>query len=137
VRAFIFCADRYAYALSKRHNGQTARPRIDAWNRLHEKQNWENLKMRKVLIIALGLASLGALANVQPAFAVQKQVCNWTVFNGQTTRQTAQCLKYGGCTVTHPVSALAAKKTCFYVEVQPGAPSVTGSTNSSTHLKAN
>jgi hypothetical protein len=34
--------------------------------------------MRKVLIIALGLASLGALAGVQPASAdwIKKRVCN-------------------------------------------------------------
>jgi hypothetical protein len=93
--------------------------------------------MRKALVIALGLVSLAALAGVQPAFAVQKLVCNWTLFNGQTTSQTAKCLKYGSCITTHPVSALAAKKTCFYVEVQPGAPSDTGGANPNTHYKAN
>lgn len=31
--------------------------------------------MRKVLIVALGLASLGALASVQPAFALPKDYC--------------------------------------------------------------
>jgi hypothetical protein len=93
--------------------------------------------MRKALVIALGLASLAALAGVQPAFAVQKQVCNTTLFGGQTTSQTQKCKTIGGCTTQYFASGLAAKKTCYWVEVQPGAPSVTGSTNSSTHYKAN
>jgi len=33
--------------------------------------------MRKVFIIALGLASLGALATAQPAFAVKKHICQY------------------------------------------------------------
>jgi hypothetical protein len=93
--------------------------------------------MRKVLIIALGLASLGALASMRPAFAVQKQVCNTTYFAGQTTSQMAKCKTIGGCTTTYLAGGLAAKKTCYWVEVQPGAPSVTGSTNSGQHYKAN
>jgi hypothetical protein len=93
--------------------------------------------MRKVLVIALCFASFGTLASMRPAFADMKLQCNWTSFNGQTTSETASCRKYGGCTTTQPVSALALKKTCFYVYVQPGAVSVTGSTNASTHYKAN
>lgn len=93
--------------------------------------------MRKALVIALCFTSFGTLASMRPAFADLKQQCNWTLFNGETTRQTATCRKNGGCTNTQPVSALALKKTCFYVYVQPGAVSVTGSTNSSTHLKPN
>jgi hypothetical protein len=39
------------------------------------------MKMRKVLVIALGLASLGALDAGQSAFAgwTKKQVCEWRV----------------------------------------------------------
>jgi len=93
--------------------------------------------MHKALIIALGSASLAALAGAQPAFAVQKQVCNTTYFSGQTTRQMAKCKTIGGCTTTYPVSGLAAKKTCYWVEVQPGAPSDTGGANPNTHYEAN
>ncbi len=92
--------------------------------------------MRKVLVIALCFASFGTLASMRPAFAVQKQVCNTTWFAGQTTRQMAQC-KYGGCTTKYPVAGLSANTKCYWVEVQPGAVSVTGSTNASTHYKAN
>jgi hypothetical protein len=94
--------------------------------------------MRQVLIIAFGLVSLGALASVQPAFAVQKQVCNTTLFAGETTRQMAKCKTIGGCTTTYPINGFAAKKTCYWIDVQPGAPSVTGMTSSpSTRYHAN
>ena len=94
--------------------------------------------MRKALIIALGLTSLGAIVSAQPAVAVQKQVCNTTLFAGENTRQMAKCKTIGGCTTTYPVSGFAAKKTCYWVEVQPGAPSVTGMTSSpSTRYHAN
>jgi hypothetical protein len=33
--------------------------------------------MRKALIVTLGLASLGASASVQPAFAEKKTICRW------------------------------------------------------------
>jgi hypothetical protein len=33
--------------------------------------------MRKVLIVAFGLASLGALAGVQPALAAKRTICQW------------------------------------------------------------
>jgi hypothetical protein len=47
--------------------------------------------MRKVLIIALGLASLGALADVQPASAdwIKKRVCNTNYTT--TPRQFEKC----------------------------------------------
>ncbi len=95
------------------------------------------MKCARVLIIALGLASLGALASVPPAFAVQKQVCNTTYFAGQTTRQMAKCKTIGGCTTTYPIKGFAAKTTCYWVEVQPGAPSDTGGTNPNSRYKAN
>lgn len=93
--------------------------------------------MRKVLVIALCFASFGTLASMRPAFADQKLVCNWTLFNGETTRQTATCRKNGGCITTQPFSAFAAKKTCFYVYVQPGSVSDTAGANANTHLKPN
>jgi hypothetical protein len=93
--------------------------------------------MRKVLVVALCFASFGTLASMRPAFAVQKQVCNLTLFGGQTTRQTAKCRTSGGCTTEYLANGLAAKKTCYWVEVQPGAPSDTAGANPNTHYKAN
>ncbi|HEX3161672.1 MAG TPA: hypothetical protein VHQ92_03760 [Pseudolabrys sp.] len=93
--------------------------------------------MRKALVVALGLASLGALASAQPAFAVQKQVCNTTWFAGQTTSQTQKCKTIGGCTTTYPLKGFAANTKCYWVEVQPGAPSDTAGANPNTHYKAN
>jgi hypothetical protein len=93
--------------------------------------------MRKALVIALGLTTLAALAGTPQAFAVQKQVCNTTWFAGQTTRQMARCKTIGGCTTTYPIGGLAANTKCFWVEIQPGAPSDTGGTNPNTHYKAN
>jgi len=95
--------------------------------------------MRETLIVAIGLASLAALASVQPAFAEKKRVC-FTSFFGGAPRQAAKCetadWKKYGCTA-QLVNWGTSVKSCYYVDVQPGAPSVTGSTNSSTHYKAN
>jgi hypothetical protein len=33
--------------------------------------------MRKILIVSLGLATVGGLVNVQPAFAEKKTICEW------------------------------------------------------------
>jgi len=47
--------------------------------------------MRKVLIVAFGLASIGALVGAQPAFAdwIKKRVCNTTYT--VTPRQFEKC----------------------------------------------
>jgi len=90
--------------------------------------------------LVLGLASLGAIVSVQPAGAVTQRVCNFTVF-GEATSQSAKCRKpgaqYYNCTTENPIGGLAAKKVCFDVEVQPGAPSATGATSPSARYKPN
>ena len=81
--------------------------------------------MRNGLITALGLVSLGALASAQPAFAEKKRIC-FTGLLGSTPRQAAICetaawRKYG-CT-SRLVDWGTSVKDCYYVDVQPGAPS--------------
>ena len=47
--------------------------------------------MRKALIIALGLASLGALVTTQPASATKKRVCQTTFLDSTSLGHNAQC----------------------------------------------
>ncbi len=94
--------------------------------------------MRKALIIAFGLVSLGALAGALPAFADKKRVCNNSYLGG-TPRQAVKCegadwRKYG-CTAK--LENWLNVRVCYYVDVQPGAPSDTGGANPNTHYKAN
>jgi hypothetical protein len=72
----MFRADRRANASFARRL-EELHSRIDASNRQHVNSNCKSgkLKMRKVLIAALGLASLGTLAGVQPAFAAPANYC--------------------------------------------------------------
>jgi hypothetical protein len=97
------------------------------------------MKMRKTLMIAFGLVSLGALAGAQPAFADKKRVCN-TGFLGGTPSQAAKCegadWKKYGCTARLANWGINVRD-CYYVDVQPGAPSVTGVTTPGGRYRAN
>ena len=77
--------------------------------------------MRKVLLIAIGLASFGALASVQPAFAEKKTICqiHSGFFLGKPTHCTnqAEAAKYD-CKVTL-VQGGTAIKECFTVDGPP------------------
>ena len=95
--------------------------------------------MRKVLVIALCFVSFGTLASMRPAFAVQKQVCNIGI-GGNVPRQAAKCLKTSGknygCDSQWLAGGLAVK-TCYCVEVQPGAVSDSAGTNPNSRYKPN
>ncbi len=98
--------------------------------------------MRKVLIIALGLASLGALAGVQPAAAGKKRICQ-TDFT--YTRQFNRQCKEGHWDQNNcqtQITRFGNIAQCFDVEVQtPTAPSKGNSSSAvktytpSTNLK--
>ncbi|MGB6351245.1 MAG: hypothetical protein WBG10_14580 [Pseudolabrys sp.] len=77
--------------------------------------------MRKVLMITLGLASLGALASVQPAFAEKKTICQTrTPWDGLSSQcNTGAARDKNNCKITYPVAGLAFKKECYTVDVGP------------------
>ena len=81
----------------------------------------QELKMRKVLIIALGLATLGALAGVQPAFAEKKTICQtrspWDGLSSQCNTGAAR--DKNNCKISYPVKGLAFKTECYTVDVGP------------------
>ncbi len=73
--------------------------------------------MRKVLI--LGIASLGALASVQPAFAVQKTVCQWHLTGAYVGDVTSGPLGIG-------------IKTCKQIDVGPAPTAWKGNSATAT-----
>jgi len=80
------------------------------------------MKMRKVLVIILGLASLGAFVSAQPASAgwVKKRVCNTAYLNPEPSRQFANKCKGGwnehGCS-SQLVAGGYGMKRCYDVDV--------------------
>ena len=81
----------------------------------------ETLKMRKTLIVAAGLVSLGALASMQPASAgwIKKKVCNTAFLPTDPPRQYANKCFTGswvknGCTTDLVNSGI---RRCYDVDV--------------------
>ena len=87
-----------------------------------KKQHKQDFKMRKVLIVTVGLASLGTFASVQPAFAEKKTVCyDHYIIIGPTFKLSSHCRtdeawKQNNCKITTQAGG-ANLKECFETEV--------------------
>jgi len=73
--------------------------------------------MRKVLIIGLGLASLGALVIAQPAFATKKRVCQTLYLNQSTLGSSRYCDSAHHCTEHHPFGLQGLTEVCYDIDV--------------------
>jgi hypothetical protein len=73
--------------------------------------------MRKVLIIALGLASLGALVTAQPASAAKKRVCQTLYLNQSTLGSSRYCDSAHNCTKHHPPVFKGLTEVCYDIDV--------------------
>jgi len=82
--------------------------------------------MRKILIITLGLANLGALAGAQPGFAGTKTICQRHVISSPKN-----CAGKPNCTVTFIDGGLGTKE-CFTVDVGPAPTAWKGNSASAT-----
>lgn len=85
--------------------------------------------MRKVLIIALGLAGLGAVGSAQSAFAAKRTICynhNKFLYSAVTGR----CNEANHCTLT-PIYGGLGFRECYQADV---APPVTGTWKGATGL---
>jgi hypothetical protein len=82
--------------------------------------------MRKVLIVVFGFATFGALASVQPAFAVTKKNCTRHVISSPQN-----CAGKPNCTVTSIDGGLGTKE-CYTVDVGPAPTAYKGNSASAT-----
>lgn len=82
--------------------------------------------MRKILIIALGLSTLGAIASVQPAFAVTKTICQRHVISSPKS-----CAGKANCTITSIYGEMGTKQ-CYTVDVGPAPTAYKGDSRSAT-----
>jgi hypothetical protein len=73
--------------------------------------------MREALIVVLGLASIGALAAAQPAFAAKKRVCQTLYLNQSTLGSSRNCNSAHNCTVTHPAVFKGLTEVCYDIDV--------------------
>ncbi len=90
--------------------------------------------MRKALIIILSVASLGALASVQPAFAEKKTICQTrSPWDGLSSAcNTGAAREKNNCKITYPIPGYAFKKECFTVDVGPTPTAWKGNSVSAT-----
>jgi hypothetical protein len=82
--------------------------------------------MRKARVISLSLATLGALAGMQPAFAVTKTICQRHVISSPKN-----CSGKAHCTVTSIDGGMGTKQ-CYTVDVGPAPTAWKGNSASAT-----
>jgi hypothetical protein len=73
--------------------------------------------MRKVFVIAIGIASLGALLAALPASATKKRVCQTLYLNQSTLGSSRNCNSAHNCTVSHPAIFKGLTEVCYDIDV--------------------
>jgi hypothetical protein len=82
--------------------------------------------MHKVLIITLGLSTLGALVSTQSAFAVTKTICQRHLIS-----HPKNCGGKANCTITD-IDGGMGNKQCYTVDVGPAPTAWKGDSRSAT-----